>query len=102
MFTLMAQLELLSVLSIDLYSYLRFVPFRYNFPFLKEIVMRLVVVAAALSVLAGCASITSESTQLVRVDALDEEGDAVKGATCVPNNDKGENSLEAGRHARVN
>lgn len=63
--------------------------------------MKIVVAIAALGILTGCASITSESTQLIRVDALDEAGVAVKEATCVLRNDKGEYSLKAGQHTQI-
>ncbi len=51
--------------------------------------------------LTGCASITSESNQLVRVDAVDESGEKVEAARCTLTNDKGEFVSEAGKHARV-
>lgn len=63
--------------------------------------MKIVIAVAALSILTGCASITSESTQLVRVDALDEDGVAVEDATCVLKNDKGEYALKAGQHTQI-
>lgn len=49
----------------------------------------------------GCASITSESTQLVRVDAIDEEGVIVQDTQCDLANDKGVFSAEAGKHAVI-
>ena len=62
--------------------------------------MRVIVFVAAL-LLTGCASITSESMQLVRVDAVDETGEKVTDARCTLTNDKGEFVTEAGKHARV-
>ncbi|WP_174978377.1 hypothetical protein [Bordetella trematum] len=53
-------------------------------------------------VLSGCASITGEKTQLVRVDVLDEQGAAVGDAKCELKNDKGEYQIESGKHAMVN
>lgn len=50
--------------------------------------MRITVFVAAL-LLTGCASITSESMQLVRVDAVDETGEKVTDARCTLTNDKG-------------
>lgn len=63
--------------------------------------MRIAIFTAALF-LTGCASITSESMQLVRVDTLDETGAKVEDARCTLVNDKGEYALESGKHARVN
>lgn len=68
--------------------------------FIKGKGMRILVFAAAL-LLTGCASITSESMQLVRVDAVDEAGEKVADARCTLTNDKGEFVSEAGKHARV-
>lgn len=62
--------------------------------------MRIFVFSAAL-ILTGCASITSESMQLVRVDALDESGEKVAEARCTLINDKGEYVLEPGKHTMV-
>ncbi len=62
--------------------------------------MRITVFVAAL-LLTGCASITSESMQLVRVDAVDETGEKVTDARCTLTNDKGEFVTEVGKHARV-
>jgi len=52
-------------------------------------------------VLGGCASITSESTQPVRVDALDEDGKEVADAQCDLINNKGMFSTDAGKHVIV-
>lgn len=57
-----------------------------------------IIITAALS---GCASITSDSTQAIRVDALDEQGVAVANAECQLSNDKGVYDIDAGRHAMV-
>ncbi|WP_226791353.1 hypothetical protein [Alcaligenes faecalis] len=77
---------------------------RYNPSFIskenKGRGMRVIVFVAAL-LLTGCASITSESMQLVRVDAVDETGEKVTDARCTLTNDKGEFVTEAGKHARV-
>lgn len=62
---------------------------------------RLFVLLLASSVLAGCASITSESTQLVRVDALDENGAVVSDAKCDLTNDKGTFTNDAGKHSMI-
>lgn len=62
----------------------------------KFLIMILVVIG-----LSGCASITSESTQLVRVDALDETGEIVPDATCDLTNDKGVFSTETGKHTTI-
>lgn len=64
--------------------------------------MRSTIAVCALLSMVGCASITSDSTQLVRVDALDEEGDVVADAACLLRNDKGEHNVKAGQHAQVN
>lgn len=50
----------------------------------------------------GCASITSESTQLIRVDTLDEDDNKVADAKCTLTNDKGEYLVRSGEHAKVN
>lgn len=63
--------------------------------------MRFAVAVSVLALLTGCASITSESTQLVRVDALDEEGILVNDAECTLKNNKGEYNLKAGQHAQI-
>lgn len=63
---------------------------------------RLALAIGATVILAGCASITSESTQLVRIDALDEAGKPVAEATCEVTNDKGVYNIDAGKHATVN
>ena len=55
----------------------------------------------SLVLLTGCASITSESTQLIRVDALDESGNKVEETTCVLRNDKGEYNADAGKHTQI-
>lgn len=60
-----------------------------------------VAVFAASLLLAGCASITSESTQLVRVDALDEQGDPVPEAKCELANDRGVYKADAGSHVQI-
>ncbi|WP_430220168.1 hypothetical protein [Paenalcaligenes sp. Me131] len=65
---------------------------------MKRIISMLSVVALT----SGCASITSESTQLVRVDALDESGQPVAEATCELINDKGTYNTEIGKHTMVN
>jgi len=60
------------------------------------------VIAAGVAVLAtGCASITTDSTQMVRVDALDEQGVAVNDAKCDLTNDNGTYSVESGRYVVV-
>ena len=63
--------------------------------------MRLILAAGTLAFLSGCASITTDSTQLIRVDALDENGEMVADAACVLKNDKGEYNLTAGEHRAV-
>lgn len=57
--------------------------------------------AAALAALSGCASITSESTQSIRVDARDAQGMAVAGSRCELKNDKGVFEVDGGRQAMV-
>lgn len=64
--------------------------------------MKSVIAVCALLSMVGCASITSESTQLVRVDALDDQGSVVADATCQLRNDKGEYNVKAGQHAQIN
>lgn len=65
--------------------------------------MQKVVVVGLLSVLLqACASITSEKTQLVRVDALDEQGEMVADAKCELKNDKGAYQIDSGKHAAIN
>jgi len=49
----------------------------------------------------GCASITTDSTQMVRVDALDEQGQVVNDAKCDLTNDNATYQVDAGRHVMV-
>lgn len=62
---------------------------------------RLFLVAGTTAVLTGCASITSDSTQLVRVDALDEQGEVVADAKCDLTNDTATYEVDTGRHVMV-
>lgn len=55
----------------------------------------------AVVALAGCASITTDSTQLVRVDALDQQGGVVKDARCNLSNEDAIYKAEAGQHVLV-
>lgn len=48
------------------------------------------------SVASGCASITGDTTQLVRVETFDENGAPVKGAKCTMQNDFGTTAGESG------
>jgi len=67
----------------------------------RHSVTRSFAVLLASAILAGCASITSDSTQLIRVDALDEQGDLVEDAKCSLKNNKGEYMADAGRHVQI-
>lgn len=50
---------------------------------------RMILVSCALSVLTGCASIASDSTQSVRIETQDQDGVEVAGMDCKLENDKG-------------
>lgn len=63
--------------------------------------IRFALAVGAAAVLTGCASITTDSTQLVRVDALDEQGDVVDDAKCDLTNDNATYQVDAGRHVMV-
>jgi hypothetical protein len=59
---------------------------------MKQKIMLLLVVAS----LTGCASITGDTTQFVRVETFGENGVAVKGAKCTFQNDYGTVSGDSG------
>lgn len=63
--------------------------------------IRFALAVGTAAALTGCASITSDSTQLVRVDALDERGEVVADAKCDLTNDNGTYPVDAGRHVMV-
>lgn len=48
-----------------------------------------IIFVLGLTILSGCASITGDTTQFVRIETLDEHGVAVKGAQCSLQNDYG-------------
>lgn len=64
--------------------------------------MKKVLILIPIVLLQACASITAEKTQLVRVDALDEQGAVVADAKCELTNDKGVYEIDSGKHAMVN
>jgi len=51
---------------------------------------------AVVASLSGCASITGDTSQFVRVETLDKDGNSVKGAKCTLQNDYGSTSGESG------
>lgn len=53
------------------------------------------------SMLSGCASITSGSVQFVRVDALNEDGEVVQEATCEMKNKRGVFKTTSGEYTSV-
>lgn len=55
-----------------------------------------IIILLAAATLSGCASITGDSTQFVRVETYDESGVAVKGAKCSLQNDYGTVTGESG------
>ena len=63
--------------------------------------MKMYFAASVVLLASGCASITSESNQLVRVDALDEKGVIVAETSCELRNDKGAYQTEGGKHVTV-
>lgn len=63
--------------------------------------IRTLLASGVVAVLAGCASITTDSTQLMRVDALDEQGAVVADAKCDLSNGKGTYQAETGKHVMI-
>lgn len=59
------------------------------------------ILLAASAALSGCATVTGDSTQFVRLETLDENGQSVKGAKCTMQNDYGTASGESGGQINV-
>lgn len=57
--------------------------------------------ALTLASLTGCASVTQDKTQPIKVEALDSTGQKIEKAECILVNDRGEFNVETPRTVQV-
>ena len=63
--------------------------------------MKALLIAVASALLVGCASITMDENQLIKVDAVTQAGQVVEGANCALRNSRFDADVKSGSSARV-